>query len=128
MEPGRCFMAKILIVDDALFMRLTLGNILKSAGYEICEAGNGAEMQLAYAKEMPDLVLCDITMPEMDGIEGLKALRKKYPKAKVIMCSAMGQRAMVMDALQSGAYDFIVKPFETSKVLESVKKVLAMNI
>lgn len=111
-----------------MFMRLTLGNILKTAGYEVCEAGNGVEMQLAYAKEAPDLVLCDITMPEMDGIEGLKTLRQKYPKAKVIMCSAMGQRAMVMDALQNGAFDFIVKPFETSKVLDSVRKALAINI
>ena len=121
-------MAKVLVVDDALFLRITLGDILKSAGYEVCEAKNGAEMIEVYEREMPDVIMCDITMPVMDGITGLKMLRQKHPKVKVIMCSAMGQRAMVMDALQNGAYDFIVKPFEKSKVLDSVSKVLAMNI
>ena len=121
-------MAKILVADDALFMRITLGDILKNAGYEVCEAKNGSDMLRVYEEELPDLIMLDITMPEMDGLHALKALREKHPKVKVIMCSAMGQKVMVMDAIQSGAYDFIVKPFEKSKVLESVRKVLAMNI
>lgn len=121
-------MAKILIADDALFMRMTLGNMLKDAGYEICEAKNGREMIEIYEKEQPDLIMLDITMPEVDGLEGLKRLKKKYPKAKVIMCSAMGQQSMVLDAIRSGAYDFIVKPFERGKVLDSIKKVLVMKV
>ncbi len=121
-------MAKILITDDATFMRLVLGNMLKEAGYEVCEATNGIDMLRKYDIEKPDLVTLDITMPEMDGLEALKCLREKYPKAKVIMCSAMGQEAMVLNAIQHGAYDFIVKPFEKSKVLGSIRKVLAMNI
>ena len=120
-------MVKILIADDALFMRITLGDMLRGAGYEVCEAKNGSEMLEVYEREQPDLIMLDITMPELDGLNALKALKKKYPKVKVIMCSAMGQRAMVLDALQSGAHDFIVKPFEKSKVFESIKKVLAMN-
>lgn len=121
-------MTKILIADDALFMRMTLGNILKSAGYEVCEAKNGAEMLLVYEQEKPDLIMLDITMPEMDGLAGLRALKQKAPNAKVIMCSAMGQQSMVLDAIHSGAHDFIVKPFEKGKVLDSIKKVLAMKI
>ncbi len=121
-------MAKILIADDALFMRITLGDILRGAGYEVCEAKNGSEMLQVYDKEKPDLIMLDITMPELDGLHALQALKKKYPKVKVIMCSAMGQQAMVLNAIQSGAYDFIVKPFEKGKVLDSVKKVLVMDI
>lgn len=120
-------MKKILVADDAMFMRMALRKILEEASYEVCEARDGEEMIYMYEKEMPDLIMLDITMPKMDGLQGLKALRQKYPKAKVIMCSAMGQQAMVLDAIQSGAYDFIVKPFEKSKVLDSVKKALAMN-
>ena len=121
-------MAKILIADDALFMRMTLGDMLRSAGYEVCEAKNGSEMLQVYDREQPDLIMLDITMPEMDGLHALKALKEKYPKVKVIMCSAMGQQTMVLDAIRSGAYDFIVNPFEKSKVLVSITKVLAMKI
>lgn len=120
-------MAKILIADDALFMRVTLGDILKGAGHTVCEAKNGSELLKVYEEEMPDLVMLDITMPEMDGLTALKELKKIYPNVKVIMCSAMGQKAMVMDAISHGAYDFIVKPFDKSKVLESVRRVLAMQ-
>lgn len=120
-------MAKILITDDALFIRMMLGDMLRRAGYEVCEAGNGLEMLRIYEEEEPDLVILDITMPKMDGLHALKELRKAHPEAKTIMCSAMGQQVMVMDAIRSGAYDFIVKPFERSKVLDSVAKVLAMN-
>lgn len=121
-------MAKILITDDALFMRITLRDILIGAGYEVCEAKNGADMLRVYEKEHPDLVILDITMPEMDGLHALDVVKGKYPDAKVIMCSAMGQQNMMLRAIQNGAYDFIVKPFEKSKVLNSVKKVLAMKI
>ncbi len=121
-------MAKILIADDALFMRITLGDILRKAGYEVCEAKNGLEMLEMYDQELPDVVMLDITMPEMDGLTALKNLKQTHPKAKVIMCSAMGQQVMVMDAVRSGAYDFIVKPFEKGKVLDSIVKVMAMNI
>ena len=121
-------MAKILVTDDAAFMRMMLGNMLKEAGYEVCEANNGRDMLQKYELEKPDLVTLDITMPELDGLDALKLLREKNPKAKVIMCSAMGQESMVLEAIRSGAYDFIVKPFEKSKVLGSVRKVLAMNI
>ena len=121
-------MAKILVTDDAAFMCMMLGNMLKEAGYEVCEANNGRDMLQKYELEKPDLVTLDITMPELDGLDALKLLREKNPKAKVIMCSAMGQESMVLDAIRSGAYDFIVKPFEKSKVLGSVRKVLAMNI
>ena len=107
-------MAKILIADDALFMRITLGDILRKGGYEVVEATDGADMLRLYEIEKPDLVMLDITMPVMDGLTALKELRKRNPKAKAIMCSAMGQHAMVMDAIQSGAFDFIVKPFERS--------------
>lgn len=120
-------MIKILIADDALFMRITLGDILRDAGYAVCEAKNGVEMLEVYERETPDLVMLDITMPELSGLDALKELKKREPKAKVIMCSAMGQRVMVLDAIQSGAHDFIVKPFEKGKVLDSIKKVLAMN-
>ncbi len=121
-------MAKILITDDAVFMRLMLGNILREAGYEVCEANNGRDMLEKYDIEHPDLVTLDITMPELDGVQALRLLRQKAPKAKVIMCSAMGQRSMVLDAIQAGACDFVVKPFEKSKVLESVRKTLALKI
>jgi two-component system chemotaxis response regulator CheY len=119
-------MAKILIVDDAAFMRMMLGDILRKAGHEIVgEAENGLVAVDKYAKLQPDLVTMDITMPEMEGIEALGHIRKSNPKAKVIMCSAMGQQMMVVNAIQAGAKDFIVKPFQPERVLESVNKVLA---
>ena len=123
-------MAKnILICDDAAFMRMMIKDILTKNGYNVVgEADNGAKAVEKYNELKPDLVLMDITMPEMDGIQALKAIKGADGGAKVIMCSAMGQQAMVMDAIRSGAYDFIVKPFERSKVLDSVTKVLAMNI
>jgi len=120
-------MAKILVADDAMFMRMALRKILEEADYEVCEARDGEEMIRVYEQEKPDLITLDITMPKMDGLEGLKVLKEKYPEAKVIMCSAMGQQAMVLDAIRSGAHDFIIKPFEKGKVLDSIKKVMAMK-
>ena len=118
-------MAKILIVDDAAFMRMMIKDILTKNGYEIAaEAENGQKAVEKYAEVRPDLVLMDITMPEMDGIQSLKKIKELDPAANVIMCSAMGQQAMVIEAIQSGAKDFIVKPFQAERVLEAVKKVV----
>ena len=119
-------MAKnILICDDAAFMRMMIKDILTKNGYNVVgEAENGVKAIDAYQEHNPDLVLMDITMPEMDGIDALKGIREKDPNACVIMCSAMGQQAMVIEAIQSGAKDFIVKPFQAERVLEAVKKVI----
>ncbi len=116
----------ILICDDAAFMRMMLKDILVKEGYEVIgEAVNGADGVEKYNSLKPDLVTMDITMPEMDGITALKAIRKLDPSARVIMCSAMGQQAMVVDAIQSGAKDFIVKPFQKDRVAEALRKALA---
>ncbi len=119
-------MAKnILIVDDAAFMRMMIKDILTKNGYNIAaEAENGKIAVDKYNEVKPDLVLMDITMPEMDGIQALKAIKGNDPNANIIMCSAMGQQAMVIEAIQSGAKDFIVKPFQAERVLEAVKKVV----
>ncbi len=114
---------RIMIVDDAIFMRMKLKDILEKNGYEVvAEAQNGADAIEKYKAEKPDIVTMDITMPEMNGIEALQKIKKLDPSAKVIMCSAMGQQAMVMEAIQSGALDFIVKPFETDRVIDSIVK------
>lgn len=114
---------RILITDDALFMRVTLRNILTKSGYEIAgEASNGLESVELYRSVQPDLVTMDITMPEMDGISAVRHIRQFDPDAKIIMCTAMGQKNMVMEAVAAGAKDFIVKPFQPEKVLESVQK------
>lgn len=118
-------MAKILIVDDAAFMRMMIKDILTKNDYEVAgEAENGAIAVAKYAELKPDLVLMDITMPEKDGIQALKEIKGADANAKVIMCSAMGQQAMVIEAIQSGAKDFIVKPFQADRVIEAVKKVV----
>jgi two-component system chemotaxis response regulator CheY len=118
-------MTKVLIVDDAAFMRMMIKDILTKNNFEIVgEAGDGVQAIDLYKEHMPDLVTMDITMPEMDGITSLKEIRKYDPNAKVIMCSAMGQQAMVIDAIQAGAKDFIVKPFQAERVLEAINKTL----
>ena len=119
-------MAKnILICDDAAFMRMMIKDILTKNGYNIVgEAENGAKAVEKYNELNPDLVLMDITMPEMDGIEALKKIKASDPNASIIMCSAMGQQAMVIESIQSGAKDFIVKPFQADRVLEAVQKVV----
>ena len=117
---------RILITDDALFMRVTLKNILTKHGYEIVgEAENGVEAVKLYNELKPDLVTMDITMPEMDGIEALKQIRAADGDANVVMCTAMGQKSMVVEAIQAGAKDFIVKPFQPERVIEAVEKLLA---
>jgi two-component system chemotaxis response regulator CheY len=116
---------RILIVDDAAFMRMMLKDIITRAGYEVCgEASNGNEAVLKYKELKPDLVTLDITMPEKDGIQALKEIRADYPEAVAIMCSAMGQQAMVIDAIQAGAKDFIVKPFQADRAREAIRKAL----
>lgn len=118
-------MARILIVDDAKFMRITLTNILKKANHEIVgEAENGREAVQLYRELRPDLVTMDITMPEMSGLDAVKEIKRDYKDAKIIMCSAMGQQKMVVDAIEAGAKDFIVKPFDDSQVVDSVDRVL----
>ena len=113
----------ILICDDAAFMRMMIKDILVKNGYNIAgEAENGAKAVEKYMETKPDLVLMDITMPEMDGIQALKKIKENDPNASVVMCSAMGQQAMVIESIQSGARDFIVKPFQPDLVIEAVKK------
>ncbi|MDE6014428.1 MAG: response regulator [Acetatifactor sp.] len=119
-------MAKnILICDDAAFMRMMIKDILTKNGYNVAgEAENGQKAVEKYKEVSPDLVLMDITMPEMDGIQALKEIKKLDAGAQVIMCSAMGQQAMVIESIQAGAKDFIVKPFQADRVIEAVKKVV----
>lgn len=123
---GGIDMAKgILIVDDASFMRMMIKDILTKNGFEVVgEAENGAIAVEKYKELNPELVIMDITMPEMDGIQAVKEIININPNAKIIMCSAMGQQAMVIEAIQAGAKDFIVKPFQHERVVEAVKKAL----
>ena len=117
--------ARILIVDDAAFMRMMIKEILTKNGYTVVgEASDGSQALDKYKELKPDLVTMDITMPEMDGIQALKEIRAMDAGAKVIMCSAMGQQAMVIDAIQAGARDFIVKPFQAERVIEAIRKAL----
>ena len=114
---------RVLIVDDAAFMRMMLKDILTKNGYEVCgEAENGKKAVEKYGELHPNLVTMDITMPEMDGISALKAIRAEDSAARVVMCSAMGQQSMVIEAIQNGARDFIVKPFQPDRVIDAIKK------
>lgn len=116
--------SKILIVDDASFMRMMLRNILTSHGYTIVgEAENGKVAIEEYQKLGPDIVLIDLIMPEMGGIEAVKKIIELDTKAKIIICSAMGQQALVVEAMQAGARDFIIKPFQPTGVVEAIQKV-----
>jgi two-component system chemotaxis response regulator CheY len=118
-------MAKILLVDDAAFMRMMLKDTLTKNGYtDIDEAADGAQAVEKYKEINPDLVIMDITMPNMDGLEALKAIKGIDPNASVVMCSAMGQEAMVIEAIKSGAKDFIVKPFKPDRILKTVTTIL----
>lgn len=117
-------MPKVLIVDDASFMRTRCAKILTEKGYEAFEAVNGADAVVKYREVKPDIVLMDITMPEMDGLAALKAITGEDPKACIIMCSAVGQQSMVMEAIQAGAKDFVVKPFEPDRLMEAIGKLV----
>lgn len=123
-NKGDGSMAKrVLVVDDAAFMRMMLKNILTSAGYEVIgEAENGEKALFKYKELKPDVVTLDITMPDVDGITAVKNIIEYDPKARIIMCSAMGQQTMVLDAIKAGAKDFIIKPFQKERVIEALKK------
>lgn len=117
---------RVLIVDDTKFMRDILKNILKKKDLEIVgEASNGKEAVIKYQELKPDLVTMDIIMPEMDGIEAVKKIMQIDPSARILMCSAMGQQALVIEAIQSGARDFVIKPFQPARVLEAVDRALS---
>lgn len=117
-------MATIMVVDDTAFMRTILGDLLTKMGHEVVgKAANGQEAIRLYMQLKPDLVTMDITMPEMDGVTALKQIRKADPEAKVIMCSAIGQHAMVIDAITAGAKDFIVKPLQMERVVTAIERV-----
>jgi len=117
---------KVLIVDDAAFMRMMLKDILQKNNFEVvAEAENGKAGVAAYQQYKPDIVTMDITMPEMNGIDAVKAIKALDPNVKIVMVSAMGQQPMVIEAIQAGANDFIVKPFQPERVIEAITKVLS---
>jgi two-component system chemotaxis response regulator CheY len=117
---------RILIADDAMFMRRMLRTIVEANGYEVvAEAANGQEAVDHYDAYSPDLVLMDITMPVLDGISAVAMIKQKDPNCKIIMCTAMGQKEMVMQSIKMGAKDFIIKPFQAPRVLQSIEKLLA---
>lgn len=119
-------MASVLVVDDAMFMRMTIKKMLEANGHSVAgEAGNGVEAVKKYMEIKPDVVLLDITMPEMNGVDALKRIKEVDAKARVIICSTMGQQAMVAQAIQNGAKDFVVKPFEESRLVAAVNRVMA---
>ena len=117
-------MPKVMVVDDAAFMRMRCKKMLVENGFDVAEAANGIEAIAVYQKFKPDMVLMDITMPDMDGLAALKEIKKMDPGAKVAMVTAMGQQALVMEALKTGAMDFVIKPFDQERVLGTIKKAL----
>lgn len=120
-------MYKILVVDDAGFMRKMVQSHLSKAGYDtFIEGEDGLRAVEQFQEHNPDLVIMDITMPNMDGIEALRIIKKANPNAKVVMCSAMGQESMVMEAIKLGALDFIVKPFKPDRIIQTVSKILPL--
>lgn len=118
-------MATILVVDDAAFMRMRMSKILSEAGYEVVQAENGLEAVEKYKSHKPDAVLMDITMPEMDGLTALKEIKAHDSNARVAMVTALGQQQIVLEAVKSGAKDFLVKPCEGDRVLAAVSKLCA---
>lgn len=117
-------MARVLLVDDAAFMRMRCARLLQEEGHEVVEAANGLEAVQAYQAQRPDAVLMDITMPEMDGLEALRAIKLIDSDARVAMLTAMGQQSIVIEAIKSGARDFVVKPFERERVLAAIAKLV----
>jgi two-component system chemotaxis response regulator CheY len=115
----------VLVCDDAIFMRTMISDILTQAGYEVVgEAETGVQAVARFRELQPDLVTMDIVMPDMGGIDAVREIIKVDPDARILMCSAMGQQALVVEAIQAGAKDFVVKPFQPSRVLEAVQRVL----
>ena len=116
---------RVLICDDAIFMRTMIGDILSQAGFQVVgEAETGVQAVQKYRELRPDLVTMDIVMPDMGGIDAVREIMRDSPEARILMCSAMGQQARVIEAIQAGARDFVVKPFQPSRVLEAVQRVL----
>lgn len=125
-SKGDPMTVRVLLVDDTAFMRRMLRDLLTKEGYEVvAEAGNGREAVEQYRQERPDLVIMDITMPEMDGIAAVREIIAGDPQARIVMCSALGQQELVLESLEAGALDFVMKPFLPDKVLEAVRKVIA---
>lgn len=118
-------MAKVLVVDDSAFMRMRNAALLKELGHEVIEAADGAQAVAVFKQERPDAVLMDITMPVMDGLQALKAILEIDPSARVAMVTAMGQQAIVMEAIKAGARDFVVKPFDPERVQTALRKLVA---
>ena len=118
-------MAKVMVVDDAAFMRLRACKVLQDNGHEVVQAENGLEAVRQYAEQRPDAVLLDITMPEMDGLEALREIRRMDPTARIAMVTAMGQQSIVMEALRAGARDFVLMPFQPDRMLGALHKLLA---
>jgi two-component system chemotaxis response regulator CheY len=118
-------MPKILIVDDAEFLRVRLTKMLSTNGFEVFEAENGLKAVAGYKEIHPDVVLMDVTMPEMDGLAALKEIVGFDPKARVVMLTALGQESVVLEAVKSGARDFVVKPFEQDRVMKAITKLLS---
>ena len=116
-------MRRVLLVDDAAFMRMRCAKLLTAEGFEVAEAANGAEGVTKYREFCPDLVLMDITMPEMDGIAATQAIRQFDASAKIIMVSALGQQSMVLEAIKAGASDFVVKPYEPDRILSAIRRI-----
>ncbi|NLA57360.1 MAG: response regulator [Firmicutes bacterium] len=115
---------RVLVTDDTAFMRMTLRNVLEKNGFEVVgEAADGEEAVALYTELRPDVVTMDITMPKMDGITAIRKILEIDPNAKVIVCSAMGQKPMVIEALNAGAKDFLVKPFQPERIIEALRKV-----
>jgi two-component system, chemotaxis family, chemotaxis protein CheY len=119
-------MAKIMVVDDAMFMRKKCAQLLTEQGHQVVEAANGAEAIAKYKENRPDGVLLDITMPDIDGLQALKSMREFDPDARIAMCTAMGQQSIVIEALKSGAIDFVVKPFDANRVKAAVAKLVSI--
>jgi two-component system chemotaxis response regulator CheY len=118
-------MAKILVVDDAQFLRVRISKMLQADGHEVVEAENGVKAVEVYKSSKPDVVFMDITMPEMDGLTALKEIRAYDSNAKVVMLTALGQESVVLEAIKSGAKDFVVKPFERERIIRAIGKLLA---
>jgi two-component system chemotaxis response regulator CheY len=118
-------MATVLLVDDASFMRMRCARLLQEHGHDVIEAANGREALEMYQQHRPDAVLMDVTMPEMDGLQALRAIKVVDPDARVAMLTAMGQQQVVIEAVKSGARDFVVKPFERERVLAAIDKLVA---
>lgn len=117
-------MAKILVVDDAQFLRLRISKMLNQSGHDTLEAENGKRAVELYQSDHPDVVLMDVTMPEMDGLDALKHIRTFDANARVVMLTALGQESVVLEAIRAGAKDFVVKPFEASRVLSAINKII----